>query len=519
MEKSANFIQLLSALQGQPLPEPAVLAGYTAIIHILEIAVPLPDKRAIISQKNRRYDEGCWAVYPSTHLSAIEDDCSEMEALHKQLVFALKYEGVNLLVFKQLIYHYGLARLNDLVAISPTGQYTRRIWFLIEWLSGERLARPGLVKRSYVKVVDDALQYAVAGEKSPRHQVLNNLPGTVGFCPLVRKTAKLEAYISSNLSAQQDHYLKDLRTDILRRASAFLLLKDSKASFAIEGESPRSQRAARWGRAIGRAGERALSEAELLSLQKLVIENPRFLKLGYRTQGGFVGEHDPATGQPMPDHISARWQDLDTLMEGLLATNSYLLDSELDPVVSAAVIAFGFVFIHPFADGNGRIHRYLIHHVLARKGFTKQGIIFPVSVAILGQMGAYRDTLEAYSLPLLDFISWQENADHNVDVLNDTQDFYRYFDATRQAEFLYDCVYETLKHTLPKEVAYLSRYDTFRAAVQRQLDMPDKLIALLVRFLEQHEGKLSKRARSKEFRDLTEAEAVYLEEAFREAFN
>ena len=37
----------------------------------------------------------------------------------------------------------------------------------------------------------------------------------------------------------------------------------------------------------------------------------------------------------------------------------------LNPVIAAAVLAFGFVYIHPFVDGDGRIHRDLIHHVLA----------------------------------------------------------------------------------------------------------------------------------------------------------
>ncbi|HIP51694.1 MAG TPA: hypothetical protein EYG94_06355 [Campylobacterales bacterium] len=32
------------------------------------------------------------------------------------------------------------------------------------------------------------------------------------------------------------------------------------------------------------------------------------------------------------------------------------------------MIAFSFVYIHPLEDGNGRIHRYLIHHVLAERG-------------------------------------------------------------------------------------------------------------------------------------------------------
>ena len=50
---------------------------------------------------------------------------------------------------------------------------------------------------------------------------------------------------------------------------------------------------------------------------------------------------------------------------------------KLDPVIAAAILAFGFVYVHPFDDGNGRIHRYLIHHVLARREFSPAGVVFP----------------------------------------------------------------------------------------------------------------------------------------------
>ena len=73
-------------------------------------------------------------------------------------------------------------------------------------------------------------------------------------------------------------------------------------------------------------------------------------------------------------------------MMGLLETNSKLLDDEIDAVLSATIIAFGFVNIHPFVDGNGRIHRYLVHHILAKKSFRSKELFSlfpPVSLIIL----------------------------------------------------------------------------------------------------------------------------------------
>ncbi len=48
-----------------------------------------------------------------------------------------------------------------------------------------------------------------------------------------------------------------------------------------------------------------------------------------------------------------------------------LHNSSVDPIVAAAAMAFGFVFVHPFEDGYERIHRFLIHHQLAHSGFAR----------------------------------------------------------------------------------------------------------------------------------------------------
>lgn len=507
-----TFRQEIADFQGVVAPEKGLLVGYGAILHAYELKVPKPGVLALISHKqNKRYQEKGWRVFGQRYLPE--------DTLYGQLVFALKYEGVNLLLLKKLFEQLPEDELLTLITKEPLGQYNRRLWFLYEWLLDTRLDIPDLRVGNYVSLLDDKLHYVLQeGELLSRYRIRNNLPGTRAFCPLIRKTEVLESYLAKDLSRKKDAYLAGTRKEILQRTSAFLLLKDSKASFTIEGESPKSKRAARWGQAIGQAGVHDLSKTELLRLQKIIIESDRFLQMGFRKQGGFIGEHDRDTGEPIPEHVSAKWEDLETLIEGLIQTNALLIDADLDAVLAAAKIAFGFVFIHPFVDGNGRLHRYLIHQVLARKNFSQQGIIFPISASILDRINDYRKVLEAYSHPLLEFIQWEATSDHNVRVLNDTIDYYRYFDATEQAEFLYSCVEDTIERIIPMEVQYLLRYDAFKEFIDEDFEMPDKEVAILLQKLEQNEGRLSKQARSRFFSALTDKEVEEIEQRYFELF-
>ncbi|MDP2365124.1 MAG: Fic family protein, partial [Ignavibacteria bacterium] len=479
--KNNRYSIEIDLFHGRTALEKATLVGYGAIIEKLKPPVPFPTTLALISHKRRAYQVDGWKVFSSRN--AIED------TLYKHLVFALKYEGVNLLVFKKLFDLLTEKEIIELLKLEPTGQYSRKIWFLYEWLTGKILDVPDIEIKSYVPVIDEELQYAnPVSINSSRHRIKNNLPGTVNFCPLIFKTAKLEKYISDDLAHKSKMVIKDIHKDVLLRTSAFLLLKDSKASFTIEGENPSHNRAARWGRAIGQAGSKPLSKDELLRLQQIVIEDTRFVKMGFRNVGGFVGAHDRYTGEPIPDHVSARGQDLEILMSGLIDTSNKLEENYFHPVLTAAMIAFGFVFIHPFEDGNGRLHRYIIHHILASTKFTPQHIIFPVSAAILEQLVEYKKILESHSQPLLDFIEWKKTSDNNIEVLNDTIDYYRYFDATLQAEFLFDCINYTIAEIIPSEVKYLQKYDEMKNWLDDHFQMPDNTVALLIRFLEQNNG-------------------------------
>jgi hypothetical protein len=320
-----------------------------------------------------------------------------------------------------------------------------------------------------------------------------------------------------NLAARARAVVSTVPRDLLARTAAFLLLKDSRSSYVIEGERPPQDRIQRWGRAIGEAGKAPLDFDELLRLQRIVIGGERFVRLGLRQEDGFVGERDRDTQAPIPDHLSARHEDLPALVQGMIDFDRGA-ETSLDAVVAAAVLAFGFVYIHPFQDGNGRIHRYLIHHVLARRGFNPPGIHFPVSAAFLGRIDEYRAALESYSRRLLPAVEWVATPDGNVKVLNDTADFYRFFDATPHAEFLYACVRQTIEQDLPEEARFLQSFDRFRAGVEAMVDMPERTLGNLLGFLRQNGGRLSRRARDNEFAALTPEEIEGIERLYAEAF-
>lgn len=509
MSARTQFSGEVTVFHDLPLPEPATPAGYSALIEAYGLQVPLPRLLTATGQRHKTVERNGWRLLSPRHAPAA--------SLEGHLTFALKYEGLDLAVLKRLFLATGPGPLEEIVRSKPTGSYARRLWFLFEWLTEARLNIPDAQTGTYAPVADTDLQWAVKGTSSTRHRVHNNLPGTKDFCPMVFRTSKLDRFRDMDLAAEAQSVVAAVPRDLLARTAAFLLLKDSKASYAIEGEHPPQDRIQRWGRAIGEAGKRPISLDELLRLQRIVIGDARFIKLGLRKEGGFVGEHERDTRLPLPDHVSARPEDLHRLVSGLVAFDRTIAP-QLDAVVAAAMLAFGFVYIHPFEDGNGRIHRYLIHHVLAQRDFNPGGVVFPVSAAILDRIADYKAVLETYSARLLPLVEWRSTPSSNVEVLNDTGDFYRYFDATAHAEFLYECVQRTITEDLPRETDFLKRYDSFRATIRNMVEMPDTLVDLLFRFLQQNDGRLSKRSRASEFNALTDAEAAFAEQTYRELF-
>lgn len=205
-------------------------------------------------------------------------------------------------------------------------------------------------------------------------------------------------------------------------------------------------------------------------------------------------------------------------MAGLLEANDRMSGEAVDPVLEAAAAAFGFVYVHPFEDGNGRVHRCLIHHVLAERKFTPPAMVFPVSSVMLDRLDEYRSTLQTHSGPLMPFIEWRAPPERNVEVLNATADLYRYFDCTEAAEFLYACVRRTVEQDLPREIDHLRRHDEAIRRIMDAVEMPDRVAESLMMFIRQNKGSLSTRRREDEFKQLRDEEVSLLEGIVRGAF-
>lgn len=154
------------------------------------------------------------------------------------LEFALKHEGVNLELIAIFFSHVSQETVTTFIQHTPTGKYSRIIWFLFEYLLECQLAIPNIKNVPYINVLDPAQYYVAKAEKSTRHAVNNNLLGNRIFCPMVRKTKVLQAFENKDFSGMAKKLMGTIDPIILARATNFLYTKETKSSFGIEKIKP-----------------------------------------------------------------------------------------------------------------------------------------------------------------------------------------------------------------------------------------------------------------------------------------
>ena len=493
-------------------------AGYAKAIIDFALTVTTPYRLTFIAAKGAKRtierDGKTVLVLPPAY--------RQEPGLASHLTFALKHEGVNLEVLAALFERIDLEpferELDELVAARPTGRYVRQLWFLCEYLTDRRLRASDLRTGNYVPLLDQAEYYTAPARRSPRHRILDNLLGTRAFCPMVRRTERLRDFENKHLAEEAAKIVAELDEDAIRRAVSYLYTKETRSSFSIEGESPSSSKTERFvGLLKAVPGIDKLTREQLVRLQTEAVD-PRFAEGDYRKSQVYVGEQVDLVRQKI-HFIAPRAEDVPAMMEGLLDCQRRMEGTALDPVIQAAVASFGFVFIHPFEDGNGRIHRLLIHYVLSRNGFTPKGIIFPVSAVMLQRRHEYNDALEQFSVPVMRLVDYEEHGDGTVEVKNETAHLYRYFDATPMAEALYGWVEQTVRDELRRELEFIAGFRKIRQEVDAIVELPDKQANLFITLCLQNNGRLSPAKRARHFSRLTDREVAALEKVVQVHLN
>jgi hypothetical protein len=129
---------------------------------------------------------------------------------------------------------------------------------------------------------------------------------------------------------------------------------------------------------------------------------------------------------------------------------------------------------------------------------------------------AYDAALNSFSSEIMPRIKYEMDDQQRLTVLNETDKLYRYYDATPQAEYLYEAVGETIRKDLREEIEFLEVFDKAMATVKTIVDMPNARASLLVRFILQNHGKLSMKRR-RQFPELRDEEIAGIGEAIRAA--
>jgi Fic family protein len=490
------------------------LAGYAELVERYDLDIISNWHKSLVATSGiRRVDSSggiVEEVYPPKYWPG--------DTLGDHLEFALKYDGTNLAILDSLFQEVAEEDFLQYVTSKPTGKYARRLWYLYEFLTGKTLPLGDVKQGNYTDLLETDEYYTVTPARQVRRQRINdNLLGNRHFCPTVRRTDTLRDFETADLPRRCRKVVSAYSLELLRRALGYLYTKETKSSFEIEHINPTSTRTERFVSLLQHAEQKDFCEKlQLIELQNLIVD-PRFRDSDYRISQNYVGE--AIAWQKEKIHFACPTpEDLTDLMDGLVAAHKRMDASNVSAVIHAVVIAYGFVFLHPFEDGNGRIHLFLIHNILARRGFTPEGVMFPISASMLKNPADYDDSLEAFSRQLMPLVEYSLDEDGRMTVQNNTAIWYRYIDMTSQAEALFRFIDQTIDTELASELAFLANYNKTRKAIQEIVDMPDRKIDLFIRFCLQNNGRVSARKRTSHFDFLSGEEIAGMEQAVLAAY-
>ena len=416
----------------------------------------------------------------------------------EHLLFALKHEGTELSLIAACMPHIPGERMLQALTQTPNGIYTRKAAYFWEWFRGESLIGAPIAG-GVIADVFDPRQYLVGDvtDKSTRWRVNFNGLGSREFCPTVRKTKAIQQLMSENIMGQVRSFMASMDEAMLDRALSWAYLDETKSSYAIEQEIPSGAKTETFMRLLKLAHDREpLTEAYLVQLQNAAISNPMLRAMAFRHEQNFLRNSSP--GVLGVTYLPPAPKDLMRVMNGVMALNNPAHQATMEPLLRAGLVSFGFVFAHPFMDGNGRLSRFLIHQTLCRSQALKDGQILPISIAMKRHEKDYLNALKSFSRPARGLWSatWIDGDSFEFE-FKGHESVYRFWDATPCIEFTYRMAKEALEKDLAQEVKFLEGYDRMVQTVNDNFDVVGSDLSMLILVCYQNNGRLSTNQRRK----------------------
>lgn len=410
------------------------------------------------------------------------------------VLFALKHEGTNLQVLSEALPKIAPSSLISELRRSPTGAYARVAGYLWEHFTGKQLTGLPELYGATADVFNPKKYITGESRRDTKWRVAFNGLGTIDYCPTVERTDYLHTMIQSDILGKTAAFLNATDEELTDRALAWAYLNETESSFAIERESPGEDKSRLFVSLLHQAHDRRhLTESYLVSLQNSVITNPYEKAVSFRLEQNWL--RGPLRGAAGITYLPPPPEMVPDLMGQLMRLCNTPI-AKVDPIVMASIASFGFVYIHPFMDGNGRLARFLFHQALCQSGRLEEGLLLPVSAAMKRHESEYLSVLREYSRPARDLwtVQWIDHEQYDFR-FNGMASAYQYWNATRCVEFGYKMADEALEVDIRKETEFLDNHDKILKQVNQEVDVRESTLSALIRFCLNNHGAVSKNRR------------------------
>ncbi len=268
-------------------------------------------------------------------------------------------------------------------------RYETRSWPADPAAPGGRAERRAFRYRAFipdpVAGLDLALPSNVAAAVSSAERVVDalnrNPPRMVSLEVLARRLLRAESVASSQIEGLVLSHRRLARAEAEEPDA-----RDDTARSVLGNVTAMEQ-----GVALG-SSARPLRLSDILALHRVLMLATTTPEIAgeLRERQNWIGGNAYNPGRA--DFVPPPPELVKDLMRDLVA---FANRTDLPPVVQAAVAHAQFETIHPFADGNGRVGRALIHVVLRRRGLAPR-YVPPVSLVLAADAKAYVAGLTAF---------------------------------------------------------------------------------------------------------------------------